>query len=91
MLPQGKQQEAIIQYSNAIKIDKNYAAAHYDLAKAYMKLGAFAAGYQELQRTVALDPNEHPGEARSRLSPGRGQAVSPGQRTGQRCAYAAAE
>ncbi len=54
---QGKQQEAIIQYSNAIKIDKNYAAAHYDLAKAYMKLGAFAAGYQELQRTVALDPN----------------------------------
>ena len=53
---QGKQQEAIIQYSNAIKIDKNYAAAHYDLAKAYMKLGAFAGGYQELQRTVALDP-----------------------------------
>jgi tetratricopeptide (TPR) repeat protein len=53
---QGKQQEAIIQFSNAIKIDKNYAAAHYDLAKAYMKLGAFAGGYQELQRTVALDP-----------------------------------
>jgi tetratricopeptide (TPR) repeat protein len=53
---QGKQQEAIIQYSNAIKIDKNYAAAHYDLAKSYMKLGAFAGGYQELQRTVELDP-----------------------------------
>ena len=35
---QGKQQEAIIQFSNAIKIDKNYAAAHYDLAKAYLKL-----------------------------------------------------
>jgi tetratricopeptide (TPR) repeat protein len=53
---EGKQQEAIIQYSNAIKIDKNYAAAHYDLAKSYMKLGAFAGGYQELQRTVELDP-----------------------------------
>jgi tetratricopeptide (TPR) repeat protein len=53
---EGKQQEAIIQYSNAIKIDKNYAAAHYDLAKSYMKLGAYAGGYQELQRTVALDP-----------------------------------
>jgi len=53
---QGKQQEAIIQFSNAIKIDKNYAPAHYDLAKAYMKLGAFAGGYQELQRTVTLDP-----------------------------------
>ncbi len=53
---QGKQQEAIIQYSNAIKIDKDYAAAHYDLAKAYMKLGAFSGAYQELQRTVTLDP-----------------------------------
>ena len=54
---EGKQQEAIIQFSNAIKIDKNYAAAHYDLAKSYMKLGAYAGGYSELQRTVALDPN----------------------------------
>ena len=53
---EGKQQEAIIQFSNAIKIDKGYAAAHYDLAKSYMKLGAFAGGYQELQRTVELDP-----------------------------------
>ncbi|MDQ2841962.1 MAG: tetratricopeptide repeat protein, partial [Acidobacteriota bacterium] len=53
---QGKQQEAIIQYSNAIKIDHNYAAAHYDLAKSYMKLAAYAGGYAELQRTVELDP-----------------------------------
>jgi tetratricopeptide (TPR) repeat protein len=53
---EGKQQEAIIQFSNAIKIDHNYAAAHYDLAKSYMKLGAYAGGYAELQRTVALDP-----------------------------------
>ncbi len=53
---EGKQQEAIIQFSNAIKIDHNYAAAHYDLAKAYMKLAAYAGGYAELQRTVELDP-----------------------------------
>jgi tetratricopeptide (TPR) repeat protein len=53
---EGKQQEAIIQFSNAIKIDHNYAAAHYDLAKSYMKLGAYAGGYAELQRTVELDP-----------------------------------
>ena len=52
----GKQQEAIIQFSNAIKIDKNFAPAHYDLAKSYMKLGAFSGGYQELMRTVELDP-----------------------------------
>jgi tetratricopeptide (TPR) repeat protein len=54
---EGKQQEAIIQFSNAIKIDHNYAAAHYDLAKSYIKLGAFAGGYAELQRTVELDPH----------------------------------
>lgn len=54
---EGKQQEAIIQFSNAIKIDHNYAAAHYDLAKAYMKLGALSGGYAELQRTVDLDPH----------------------------------
>lgn len=53
---EGKQQEAIIQFSNAIKIDHNYAAAHYDLAKAYLKLNAFAGAYAELQRTVELDP-----------------------------------
>ena len=53
---EGKQQEAIIQFSNAVKIDKNYAPAHYDLAKSYMKLGAFAGGYAELMRTVELDP-----------------------------------
>lgn len=53
---EGKQQEAIIQFSNAIKIDKNYAPAHYDLAKAYLKLGAYAGAYQELSRTVELDP-----------------------------------
>ncbi len=54
---EGKQQEAIIQFANAIKIDPNYAAAHYDLAKAYMKLDAFAGAFTELQHTVALDPH----------------------------------
>ncbi len=53
---EGKQQEAVIQFSNAIKVDHNYAAAHYDLAKAYMKLGAFSGAYAELQKTVDLDP-----------------------------------
>ena len=53
---EGKQQEAIIQFSNAIKLDHNYAAAHYDLAKTYMKLGAFSGAYGELQKTVDLDP-----------------------------------
>ncbi len=53
---EGKQQEAIIQFSNALKIDHNYAAAHYELAKAYMKIGSIQGGYVELQRTVDLAP-----------------------------------
>ncbi len=54
---EGKQQEAIIQFDNAIKTDHNYAAAHYDLAKSYMNLGAYPAAYTEFLHTVALDPH----------------------------------
>ena len=36
---QGKDKEAIIQFSNAIKIDPRYAPAHFELAKTYLKLG----------------------------------------------------
>jgi tetratricopeptide (TPR) repeat protein len=54
----GKYREAAIQYLNAIKIDKNYAAAHYDLAQAYMHLGQFGVAYKELQRAVDLQPGD---------------------------------
>ncbi len=53
---EGKLREAAIQFSNALKVDRNYSAAHYELAKTYLQLGSMIAGYQELQRTVALDP-----------------------------------
>ncbi len=53
---QGKEKEAIIQFSNAIKIDPHFAAAHYELAKAYMKSGSGVGAYSELRRTVDLDP-----------------------------------
>ena len=53
---QGKQKEAIIQFSNAVKIDPRYAPAHFELAKAYLKLGAGMSAFTELRRTVALDP-----------------------------------
>lgn len=52
----GKLREAVIQFSNALKVDKNFAPAHYELAKTYIQLGSIVAGYQELQRTVALNP-----------------------------------
>jgi tetratricopeptide (TPR) repeat protein len=53
---QGKEKEAIIQFSNAIKIDPHYAAAHFELARAYMKSGSPMGAYAELRRTVDLDP-----------------------------------
>ncbi|HEX4153985.1 MAG TPA: tetratricopeptide repeat protein [Acidobacteriaceae bacterium] len=54
---QGKEKEAIIQFSNAVKIDPHYAAARFELAKAYLKTGSMLAGYTELRHTVDLDPN----------------------------------
>ncbi len=54
---EGKLREAVIQFSNALKVDRNYSPAHYELAKTYLQLGSVIAGYQELQRTVALSPS----------------------------------
>ena len=53
---QGKEKEAIIQFSNAVKIDPHFAAAHFELAKAYLKSGSAMGAYTELRRTVDLDP-----------------------------------
>jgi tetratricopeptide (TPR) repeat protein len=54
---QGKDREAAIQYLNAIRVDPNYAEAHYELAMAALKLGDFGSGLQELRKTVLLDSN----------------------------------
>jgi tetratricopeptide (TPR) repeat protein len=56
----GKFKEAAIQFSNALRIDKNYAEAHYGLAQTYAQLGQFSASYQELRRTVDLQPTNYP-------------------------------
>lgn len=57
---EGKYKEAAIQFSNALKVDKSYGDAHYELAKVYIKLGSMTPGYQELLRTVNLQPNNLP-------------------------------
>ncbi len=57
---EGKYREATIQFSNALKVDRNFAPAHYELAKTYMQLGSMIAAYQELQRTVSLNPGNIP-------------------------------
>ena len=53
---EGKNKEAVIQLSNALKVDHNFADAHYELSKVYLKEGAFQPAFQELRRTVDLQP-----------------------------------
>lgn len=54
---QQKMREAIIQFSNALKIDHNYAEAHYELGKAYLQVGSINAAYSELLTAVDLRPD----------------------------------
>ena len=56
---EGKYREAAIQYLNALKVDKNFADAHYELAQAYEHLGQFSGAYGELARTVDLQPTNY--------------------------------
>src|ERR1700688_243989 len=53
---QGKYAEALISYGRAIQVDPRFAEAHYGLAQTHMKMGSWGAAYQELQRTVNLQP-----------------------------------
>jgi predicted Zn-dependent protease len=55
----GKYREATIQLSNALKIDKNFGDAHYELGLAYLHLGQVNAAYSELKRTVDLQPTNY--------------------------------
>ena len=52
-----KLKEASIQFANAIRIDHNFSQAHYELAKTYLEMGTLMQSYQELLRTVDLDPS----------------------------------
>ena len=56
----GKLKEAAIQFSNALKVDRNFGDAHYELGKTYIKMGTMMAGYSELLRTVDLNPSNLP-------------------------------
>ena len=55
----GKYDEAVIEYKNAIKIDPQYADAHYRLAQSLLKKSGFcSAGISELMRapSISLPP-----------------------------------
>lgn len=53
----GKYQEAGIQFANALKLDKNFAEAHYQLAQVDLRLKMYQQAYVELQRAVDLQPS----------------------------------
>src|SRR6266403_6191733 len=52
----GRYQEAAIQFQNAIQIDRNFADAHYELAKCFLQQALWPNAYRELQQTLDLAP-----------------------------------
>src|SRR5208283_5801590 len=55
----GKYREAFIQFSNAVRVDPAYADAHYHLAQACLRLQNWTPAYDELVRTVELQPENY--------------------------------
>jgi tetratricopeptide (TPR) repeat protein len=56
---QGKYGAATIQFGNAVLVDPRYAEAHYQLAQTYIKLQDWLHAYQELNRTLELQPENY--------------------------------
>lgn len=54
-LKEGKPQEAVIEFRNAIRIDPRSSEAHSLLADAYLNLNNAEAAFQELRETVAIN------------------------------------
>ena len=52
----GRYREAAIEFVNAIKLDPNFAEAHYQLAETCLRLQKTQEAAQELARTVDLQP-----------------------------------
>jgi tetratricopeptide (TPR) repeat protein len=53
-------QAASIQFRNALQEDPQFPAAHYQLARTCLKLQEWDNAFQELQRTVELEPQNYP-------------------------------
>jgi rhomboid protease GluP len=56
LLEQGKTDDAITQLKRAVSIRDDFAAAHFNLARAYQSKGDSASEIAELRRVVELDP-----------------------------------
>ena len=79
---EGKYREAAIQFLNAIKVDKNYPEAHYELAQAYEHLGRSVEASAEFARTVDLQPGNLKARVEARKPPVRRWKNRPGAGTG---------
>jgi tetratricopeptide (TPR) repeat protein len=55
---QGRYNEALIEYRNAIQVNPRLVQAHYQLAEVYLRLRSVAGAYKELRETVTLDPRD---------------------------------
>src|ERR1051326_3880178 len=49
---------AIIQYSNALKLDPRYEPARYQLGQCYLKLAMWQQAFMELSRATELNPDD---------------------------------
>src|SRR6516164_4075972 len=53
----GDYSAASIYFSRAIQVDPRFVDAHFRLAQTYSKMGSWPSAYQELRRTVELQPD----------------------------------
>src|SRR5882724_2621600 len=53
---QKKYPEAASEFQNAIRIDKTYAAAHYELAQCFLQQALWTNAYRELSSAIVLEP-----------------------------------
>jgi tetratricopeptide (TPR) repeat protein len=58
----GKYPEAAISYGRALQIDPHFVEARYKLAQCYEREGSWAQAFQELNRTVDLQPENWPAQ-----------------------------
>jgi tetratricopeptide (TPR) repeat protein len=56
-LKQKKYGDAAVEFRNAIRMDKDYAGAYYQLAQAELAQKHFPQAFQALKKTTDLDPN----------------------------------
>src|SRR5262252_2306357 len=55
----GKYPEAAIQFQNALQVDSRFVEAHYQLALTDMKLQRWPEAFEQLTRTVEINPDHY--------------------------------